>query len=40
MTIFYDPTELTATITTRRERNPVLVWWFEGTRFCWIWLKE
>jgi len=38
--IVYDPSELCATNTTRWERKPVLVWWFEGRRICWMWLKE
>ncbi len=42
MTIFYDPAGawINATITTRRERKPVLYWWFDGGRIVWIWLKE
>ena len=40
MTIIHDPTELTATNTTRRERKPVLIWWRERGGLVWLWLKE
>ena len=40
MTIIHNPTEHTATNTTRPERNPVLYWWFEDGRMVWIGLKE